>query len=357
MDIKSIKVGICGLGLIGGSLAKALRRKCGVSSICALDKNNNSLNEAIADKVIDVGSTYNYDVFNDCDIVFICTPIDYIVPVAVEISKVSGAIITDTASTKANIISKIPANIRFVGAHPMAGSHSNGYSASTETLFENAIYVVCSGEKEDKDLLLDLIKEIGAISMQLEPVEHDRAVGVISHLPHIVAASLVNTTSNSDKEDLLFRLAAGGFKDLTRIASSDAELWEQILLSSGNIVEILNNYKVNLDRFIDALISKDKASLVRLLESAKAYRERINNNKKGLLPAECELYIEVTDKPGIIGSVATLLGDNNINIKNLYIENNRDYEGGSMRVTLEKSTDCELAVDILNSNGFTCRAR
>ena len=360
MTIKGVRVGICGLGLIGGSLAKAFHNKCGINSICALDSNKKSIEQAIKDGVISSGSD-NYNIFSDCDIVFICTPIDEVVKCATLISKFSKAIITDTASTKSEILLNIPSDLRFIGGHPMAGAEVSGYNSSNDLLFENAIYVVIKPlniAENDYNLLLELIKGIGAVPMELQASEHDKAVGMISHLPHIVAATLVNTVRGADNSVILKQLAAGGFKDITRIASSNANLWKQIIMSSDDtIIDILKQYINQIESLIKIIKNKDDETLIEFLSNAKEYRDAIALSKKGLLGSVAELYIEVSDKPGIIGKVTTILGNSGINISNLYIENNREYEGGCLRITLEKAIDSDRAVNILKENNLVCRAK
>lgn len=360
MNIKDVRIGICGLGLIGGSLAKAFKRKCGINSICALDNDNNAISLAISDEIIECGSNNDYSIFSSCDVVFVCMPINYTAQAVIKISEVSNAIISDAASTKQRIMDSLPNNIRFIGGHPMAGSERSGYAASSESLFENAVYILCvkNNSKQDIELIESLIKAIGAIPLIIPTEEHDIAVGLISHLPHIIASSLVNYVGEKDSDGKLGILAAGGFKDLTRIASSDAKLWEQILLSSGEqIINIVKQYKDGLEEIINILESSKGEELTQYLNRAKKYRDRIGSGRSGLLTSQTELLIEVSDRPGIIGEVTTLLGNNSINIKNLYIENNREYEGGCLRITLEQSSDSAKAINVLKNKGFTARAR
>lgn len=353
------KIGICGLGLIGGSIAKALKIRSSDYYIVALDNNANNLERAYNDGVIDEYTDQDYSIFVDCSIIFICTPIDNVVGDVRKIREKSNAIITDTASTKQKIMSMIQDN-KFIGGHPMAGSEKNGYLASSDILFENAAYALCRNgniDENDFNLIRNIVNEIGAIPLELSASEHDEAVGIISHLPHLVASSLVNTVADNKNSKLLSQLAAGGFKDITRIASSDESLWKQIIMSSGNYIEkILREYSFKINTLADMIANRDTQSLIKYLSQAKEFRELISDSRKGLLTSQKTLYVEVSDKPGIIGEVATLLGKNGINIKNLYIENNREYEGGSLRITLERTEDSEYASKLLSKNGYNNKA-
>ena len=353
------KIGICGLGLIGGSLAKAFRNKCNVKEIAALDQNEKALEKALEENIITKASTHDYKLFKDCDIIFVCTPINAVVGAITEISKVSKGLITDTASTKAQIMEQINESCRFIGGHPMAGSETSGYSGASETLFENAMYILCKAkvtDSEDFEMLKKIIEMIGAIPLELTPQEHDKAAGILSHLPHIAAASLVNIVGEKDQTGKLLKLAAGGFKDITRIASSNADLWQQIILSSGDtITNILEDYIKTLQKFSKALKNKNAEAVNTFFSEAKTYRDHILESSSGLIPSNYQLLIEVSDRPGIIGSVTTILGDNGINIKNLYIQNNREYEGGCLRITIEQASQAQAALEILQNNGFRCQ--
>lgn len=354
-----LNIGICGLGLIGGSLAKALRLRAGITRIVALERDENSLKAALEEGVIDSGSKDEYGIFMDSDIVFVCTPIDYVAECVRKISNISGALITDTASAKNAIMRNIPPDIRFIGGHPMTGSERNGYFASEVGIFENAVYALMPREDtsfSDYELLSTLLENIGALPLKIGKNLHDRAVGAVSHLPHVVAAALVDYVSGKDDSGILSRLAAGGFKDITRIASSDPKLWQQILLSSEGLETQIRDFILTLETFRDALIRKDSDSLTALLKNARGYRDSLVS-LKGLIKSEAQLFIEVSDRPGIIGEVATLLGTNYINIKNLYIENNREYEGGVLRITLERAEDSEKAILLLSDSGHRCRTK
>lgn len=352
--MKSLNIGICGLGLLGGSLAKAFHNYLSDFKLFIMDRDESTLKTVLADNLAYKTTKDDFSIFEDCDIVFICTPISFVGNCAKEISKVSNALITDVASTKKCILKDIPTDVRFIGGHPMAGSEKCGYSASRYNLFENAIYtLILRGTESQEDLtfLKNIIKTIKAIPYEMNVDMHERAVGVVSHLPHIIASSLVNQLRIEGEEDIFKKLASGGFKDMTRIASGDAKLWEDILLSSDDLVQILEQYKINLDLVIELIKNKEKQRLFKYLNLAKEYRNTIKDNK-GILQSKSILAIDVNDKPGIIGKVATIFGENNINIKNLFIENIREYSNGALRITLEKDEDYTKALNILIKNGY-----
>lgn len=356
MNIKDLKIGICGLGLIGGSLAKAFKEKSNIINITAFDENESFLVNAFNQGFISGYSSKSLSIFENCDIVFVCTPVLTVQRYVIEISKHTNAIITDVGSTKYEILNKAK-DFKFIGGHPMAGSEKSGFYASDEALFENAIYVLCRGENiknSDLNLLKELVVSIGAIPLEMDALEHDKTVGVISHLPHIISASLVNTAIEDNNKNIL-RLAAGGFKDITRISSSNPKLWQEIILSSNNIIiEILDKYIEELIEIKNAISKKESEKILLFFTNAKKYRDEISENNKGLLSTYYELRVNVSDKPGIIGYVTTLLGKNDINIKNLNIQHNRDYEGGCLRFTFDTKELTKKARDLLTANGYVC---
>lgn len=366
IDFRKMKIGIIGLGLIGGSISKALTKKVGIEYILAVDIDEASLKKALSDRNIS-GYSLSIETLKECDLIYLCVPIGCIYQLIDNLSTWYTGIVTDISSTKDGIVSYINSQypkMRFIGGHPMAGSEKVGYAASNENLFENAPYILCAassiGSKPDDPYSQDLgiVKELAvrmsAIPIEMSSKEHDTAVGLISHLPHIVAYSLVNSVQSKHDERLRL-IAAGGFRDITRIASSDPLLWTDILCNSGEtIAELLEEYIGILNLTKDALIRQDRQTLFDLFSQAKNYRDLLpfaSNFGNGPV----QLWVEVDDKPGMIGRIAVLFGNNGINIKNINIQNNRAYEGGSLRITLSSLKDAEQGMDLLEKEKLVVR--
>ena len=229
--------GFIGLGLIGGSIARALKRSCPQVRIMAYMRTRSKLEQAKADGIVDVILDGIDETLSQCDLIFLCTPVEYNAQYlrAIRPYLKDGALITDVGSTKMSIHEEILRQglaDRFVGGHPMAGSEKTGYENSSDHLLENAYYIVTPPEgvsevlplpeqPENVRRILAVAEAIGAIPMVLDYREHDRVVAAISHLPHLVASSLVNLVKDSDTPmGTMKQVAAGGFKDITRIASS-----------------------------------------------------------------------------------------------------------------------------------------
>ncbi|MHB8961788.1 MAG: prephenate dehydrogenase/arogenate dehydrogenase family protein [Saccharofermentanales bacterium] len=358
MHDKSIRIGIIGLGLIGGSLARALRAKMGIVPAVAVGRNEKVLGQAVADGNIMMYSTKVADII-DCDLVFLCVPVGKVFEIIDEISLFYKGAVTDVASTKASIDGYIRQNhpgMRFIGGHPMAGSEKVGYEASNANLFENAPYILCdtsrskietgTSDPEDMEVMKSIVAGIGARAIMMEPYEHDRSVGLISHLPHIAAYALVETVK-SHNDDRLRTIAAGGFRDVTRIASSDPDLWADILCDSGDTVtELLDGYIEALSDMRKCLAIKDREALLNIFKSAKEYRDGMalpGKFKDGTI----QLWVEIDDKPGMIARVSTIFSVAGINIRNIGIQDSREYEGGSLRITLSSPEDAEKGAKLL----------
>lgn len=360
--MKDKKITIIGLGLIGGSLARALRERLGITDITAVNRSAAGIEQALKEGSISRGFHEINEYVLNSDIIFICTPVKRTIEYIAEITKKvrPDCIVTDVGSTKAEIIeyvNSMPEPPLFIGGHPMAGTEKTGYSSSFSHLFENAYYILSPSRTSTEaamDCMTELIKGIGGIPVRLDAYEHDKITGSISHVPHIIASALVNMVKEFDSPDSKMQmLAAGGFKDLTRIASSSPEMWENIVSSNHvQIKGILEAYVELLNKFKSYIESSDSAKIFSFFESAKIYRDSFPVHKKGLIPPLYEIVADVVDKPGIIGEIATILGDNMVNIKNISVSNSREFEQGCLRITLSDSESMERAFDLLAARGY-----
>lgn len=351
------KVGIIGLGFLGGSLAKSLRKTEIVSEIVALDKNEESLNQALNEGII---NEYSLDVdnkFSNCDMVFICTPVGFIPEYAKRLDEIvkEDCIITDTGSTKRTILQESKNLVHeFIGGHPMVGSERSGYSTSKDFLFENSYFIITKNDRnkqESIDKITEIVKSINAIPIIIDEEKHDYVTAAISHVPHVVAATLVNMVKDLDDENETMKtLAAGGFKDITRIASSDPTMWENICLdNSENILKVLGNFKNIIEEFERNIHTA--GSTYSFFDSSKTYRDSFINRKinGNTMP---ELSVSIKDENGAIAKVATVLSANNVSIKNIEVMNNRENMYGALRVVCENYEQRDCGFEVLNNMGF-----
>ena len=231
-------IGFIGLGLIGGSMAKAVRKKYKDNvRIIAYNRNKDSLTLAYSEGIIDVVCETIDNTFSSCDMVVLCAPVATNIANLAELKQYinDNCMITDVGSVKTDIhlaVNNLGLSSQFIGGHPMTGSEKTGYQNSSDRLFENAYYVITptASVSEDKvKLYQSFVSDLGAIPLRLTYEEHDFVTAAISHLPHIIASSLVNLVSTEDKKhSTMSIIAAGGFKDITRIASSSTDMWQQI---------------------------------------------------------------------------------------------------------------------------------
>lgn len=345
-DFSDFKIGFIGFGLIGGSIARALKKISNDFYILAYDyhkdKPSSDLAAALSDGVLDYISTSLEVSIPDCDLLFLCAPVLSNIAYLKELKPLlkPSCILTDVGSVKGNIhnaIEELGLSGQFVGGHPMTGSEKTGYKNSYALLLENAYYIL-TPTKEAPGVMLStlygLVGKMGSIPIILDPYEHDEITAAISHVPHIIAAQLVNLVRESDGEAENMRaLAAGGFKDITRIASSSPIMWQNICLTNGAVIkQFLDRYINSLQEASDALTKQDGGYLYDIFDKAGEYRNSIPNTSIGLMKKLFEIYVDIMDEAGAIATIATLLASNQISIKNIGIVHNREFEEGVLRI-------------------------
>ena len=272
-----------------------------------------------------------------------------------------GALLTDVGSTKTDIheaVTRLGMEQVFVGGHPMAGSEKTGYENSTDHLLENAYYIItptAASSDQDVERLVDVANTIGSIPIVLDYHYHDQVTAAISHLPHIVASSLVNLVKDSDgKDGMMKRLAAGGFKDITRIASSSPEMWEQICMTNtGNITEVLDRYIDSLTTLREELSDHQSRAIYQLFESSRDYRNSFAETPKGSIQPEYTFSADVVDEPGAISIISSILSGKGISIKNIGISHNREHGEGALRISFYDKASMEAAWARLKKYNYT----
>lgn len=356
MDQKK-KIGFIGLGLIGGSIAKAIRQYYPDYTITAFDKNKETLALATQESVIDVAATHIDDSFRGCSCIFLCAPVSYNNAYLKQVSQFldDDCILTDVGSVKTSIhreVERIGLGKYFIGGHPMAGSEKSGYANSKAMLIENAYYILTPTEEVEPakvEAFESFIESLRALPVVLDYRQHDQITGTISHLPHIIAASLVCLVRDTDtKDELMKQLAAGGFKDITRIASSSPTMWQHICLNNHeNISHILQRYIDMLTEAKAAVDNEDAQALYQLFDSSKSYRNSIPGGSSGPIKKVFAVYCDIIDEAGGIATIATILASNNINIKNIGIVHNREFEEGVLRIEFYDDASSKKAAGLL----------
>ncbi len=358
--------GFIGFGLIGGSIAKAMKVSNPDCTLIAFNYHKNanpSLELALTEGNLDYVETDLHTRFQTCDIIFLCAPVLRNIAYLKELKDIMKptCILTDVGSVKENIYQaavQLGLEENFIGGHPMAGSEKTGYESSHSSLLENAYYVLAPTDKTPDNLIntmVSLVNDIKALPVILNCKEHDDIVAAISHVPHIMAAVLVNMIRESDSSDgKMFSLAAGGFKDITRIASSSPVMWQNICLTNADsILKFIKVYQNAMEQVAKSIETQDESALLDYFDTAKNYRDSIPNHRIGMLNKVYELYVDVMDETGIIATLATLLASNGISIKNIGIIHNREFQEGALRIELYDQDSCDNAAAIFKRHHYT----
>lgn len=359
-------IAIVGVGLIGGSLALALKKKgfggriSGVDSeeILHLAQKRKAIDQAFAKQELQ-------EAVKDANLVFLCAPISEIITILQNIGEFvqPSTLITDVGSTKRKIMEianiHLPSDVNFIGGHPMAGSEFSSIDAADPFLFENTSWVLTPGRplsKENKRAFGELLEFVGAKVLILLPHLHDEIAAAVSHLPQMAAVALMHLAASRQMESPHFlKMAAGGFRDMTRISSSPYAIWSDILHTNCDMIE---NY---IDAYIDELQDIKKAlqtdSIGKYFDRAAKNRLSIPKDTKGFLKPQYDLLVSVEDRPGIIAEISGPLAEKHINIKDIEVLKIRENEGGTMRLAFSSEPDRDRAAEYLSQHGFECRKR
>lgn len=358
------KIGFIGLGHIGGSIAKTIRRIYPDIQIVAYDTCENTLKMALDEKVITKGCSSITEDFSDCDYIYLCAPVlnnnDYVKQLSDLLH--DDMLLTDVGSVKTGIheqVKQFPDLERhFIGGHPMCGTEHTGYEYSTAYMLENAYYILTPTQTvatEKVEEFEAFVKSIGALPLILDYKKHDFSVGSISHLPTVIASTLVNLVKNLDDDSETLRtIAAGGFKDITRVASSDPTMWENICLANrSQIITLINAYVDALEHTRDTIAGSHASEIKEFFSSAKEYRDSFNISRRGPIHPVYQLFCDLIDEAGGIATIATILASNNISIKNIGIIHNREFQQGVLQVEFYDSDAYDKAVELLRKYHYT----
>lgn len=347
------KVLIIGLGLIGSSLALCIKKEHPLVTIIGIDSQKSSEDFALKRKIIDEKGTSIKVAAIEADIIILCTPVKSMLKQLSLLGTLplkSGVIISDVGSTKLELIEaarKVGLK-SFIGGHPMAGSHKSGVTAADENLFENAYYILTSSEPEKQKQVKELQKLLQGTRAKfvvLTAKEHDQITGMLSHLPHIIAAGLVNQSKIFNEAHPRSRqLAAGGFRDITRIASSDPQMWTDILLSNKEaLLALMISWQKEMQQVTTWLQTENKEAIFQFFYEAKETRNQMPVHKEGAIPAFYDLFVDVPDVPGVIAEITGLLGKAKLSLINLKILETREDIYGILQLTFKRQDDLERA--------------
>jgi prephenate dehydrogenase len=360
-------VALIGAGLIGGSITLALREKNLVEKVICYDLDLQAGQEAVEKGAADLSLPSAAEAVKEADLVILAIPVLKTLELLKEIIPVvkPGALITDVGSTKGAIMAAVeqilPPSIYYIGGHPMAGSEESGIRGSDSALLENAIYVLTpepDTPKEILDKLCRMLAEAGAEPIVIDPLNHDRVVALVSHLPHLAAAALVQSVADAGDAELIHTLAAGGFRDSTRIALGNPEVWRDICISNRwALLSALKIFRKSLDTVEKYLTEQNGEAVHEYLQRAQEYRSSVPHRGRGILPEIYEMVVLVKDTPGAIAQVTGLLSQEAINIDAIEIIHIRELSGGSLRLGFRSKESRKKAFELLNKQGYTTHVR
>lgn len=341
------RAGIVGTGLIGGSIGLALRRRGWYVTGDDRDPRR-------AARALELGALDAVGTDATADITFLATPVQSVVSAARDALASTAGIVTDVGSVKSSIVAAVD-DARFLGGHPMAGSEQEGVDGSDADLFAGAVWVLTpTAATSDRTyaLVRAAISDLGADVVALAPEHHDALVAVVSHVPHLTAAALMDLADDKATEHrALLRLAAGGFRDMTRIAAGHPGIWPDICAENREaIVDVLGNLIGSLESMRKVVLDNDRAALLEVLERARSARVNLPSR---VARAEdlCEVRIPVPDRPGVLAEVTTLAGALDVNIADLEIAHSSEGDQGVLILLVETHTADRLRAGLAD-HGF-----
>lgn len=366
--IQSIQqITVLGVGLIGSSLCLCLKAAYPNIKIVGWTNSKDELDYAHAEKIIDIVEMDLASAVRQADIVFLCTPVGVTLSLILELATLplkKGAIVTDVSSTKRQVCHEakehlIARGVYFIGGHPMAGSHKSGVRAADQRLFENAYYILTPFEKQSFlcDFMKLLLKGTRAKFVELTPENHDEIVGMLSHLPHIIASGIVMEAKELMQNYPNARyLAAGGFRDTTRIASADPQMWTDILLSNQDILsKQLKLWEIRMSDIRHAINQHDVAFIKQFFLEGKLFRDGLPIHQPGAIPNFYDLYINVPDDSGVIAEITNILARQQLSLVNIKILETRDDFFGILQLTFKHEDDLNTAQTIIQaSTNYLC---
>lgn len=351
-----MKIIISGLGVMGASLAQAINNSSIDAEIWGYDEED-TIDLALAQKII------GFPVKNwpaDCsgaDIIFLATPINII---REHLNDLNGLItketlVTDMGSTKGDLdrfCQEVHFSGFYIGGHPMTGAEKSGITAANPLLYENAIYILTIAAQEINNpvsqKLLLLLQAIKAKVFFLDALTHDKIMALISHLPQLIAVALMNLVGQKNSVyQYCLELAAGGFRDITRIASSPSNIWQDIVNSNKiNIHQVLEEFILQLQKEKDDLDHLEKS-----FSKANEFRSQIPNKNKGFLSLLTNVLVYVNDQKGAIAKLSSCLYNENIDIRDIELLKIREHEGGVFMLSFD-NTEAQRAIHVLNEIGY-----
>ncbi|EHJ52042.1 prephenate dehydrogenase [Streptococcus macacae] len=352
---------IAGLGLIGGSLALGIKRDHPHYKIMGYNRSDQSRAIALERQIVDEATADFREFAPLADVIILAVPIKKtieFIKILAELELKENVIITDAGSTKYEIVRAAEhylkdKAVQFVGSHPMAGSHKSGAIAADVNLFENAYYIFspsCLTKANTISELQDLLSGLHARYVEIDAAEHDCVTSQISHFPHIMASSLMEQAGDfSESHEMIKHFAAGGFRDMTRIAESEPGMWTSILLTNQEaILDRIENFKQRLDDISDWIKAKDEKTIWEFFNRGRQIRKNMEIHKRAGVDSFYDIYVDVPDEEDVILEILELL--RGTSLVNVHInEENREDIHGILQISFKTAKDLAHAKQMIES--------
>ena len=342
---------IVGLGLIGASLAMGIRKAHPHVTLLGYNRSQASRDIALKKGIVDKVTADLEEFVSKADVIIVSLPVKQTIQTFQQLANIplkEGVIVTDVGSTKGAIVKAgqeafnyLP--VRFVGGHPMAGSHKTGAASADSTLFENAYYIFTPTVATDPSAILemkDLLSGIGARFIDVDPIEHDRVTSQISHFPHVLAATLMGqAAAYTEEHNLAGRFAAGGFRDMTRIAESEPSMWTSVLLSNPvAVLDRIVDFKARLDQVAEMIRQGQEEDIWSFFDRSREQRQHMQIHKRGGVESTFDIFVDVPDEEDVILRILELL--RGTSLVNIHInEENREDVYGILQISFKTATD------------------
>ena len=342
---------IVGLGLIGASLAMGIRKGHPEVTLLGYNRSQASRDIALKNGIVDKVTANLEEFASKVDVIIVSLPVKQTIETFQQLSKMplkEGVIVTDVGSTKGAIVeagqeafNHLP--VRFVGGHPMAGSHKTGAASADSTLFENAYYIFTPTLATDPSAILemkDLLSGLGARFIEVDPIEHDRVTSQISHFPHVLAATLMGqAAAYTEEHSLTGRFAAGGFRDMTRIAESEPSMWTSVLLSNpASVLDRIADFKDRLEQVADMIRQGQEDAIWAFFDYSREQRQHMQIHKRGGVESTFDIFVDVPDEEDVILRILELL--RGTSLVNIHInEENREDVYGILQISFKTAAD------------------
>lgn len=355
------RISIIGLGLIGGSMGRALSEKG--YEITGIDKDRTTLEQGLK---LGAASRVTQDLkagLADAQVVVLAVPVGAAAGLIRSISPYlqPGVIVSDVGSVKTNLVelaaTMLPAGVEFVGGHPMAGTEQAGIAGANPLLFNDAFYVITPGvncSPRSVEIITELVRILGAVPVIMDCVKHDRAVATLSHLPHLVAVALAQAARCLEKEQPgSLNLAAGSFRDGTRVAESSPVMWQEVCLANKEmILGSLQTFREQLNKLERAVRNETGEVIHQAFDEAGGIRGAYRRQVKGKLADLVEMLVAVPNSPGALGMVTKALGEGNINIANIEVLQVEDGAPGRIILGVQGEAASLRALELLQGLGL-----